>query len=305
MKTSTNPDAPSDKTIAALLEQYKCPTPFAAARAILMGTIASPILSVSPLATLETLWDGHMPAFESGDDAQALFDALINGLWNRLADHQSSRHPFRLVRAPVASTQPELGALALTRKQEIAGFVAGLFGNEEQLQLPEKAHQVLLTLAEVQSMFAASARLLADHSKPAPKQSLEEFARNAQKMTVIAESSINKVVQSCKRARAHHGEPMAATFTDRHAFHWEDDEPPFVESPLSPQLTRNGITVQVQICGDGKAGWILEVVDQQNNSHVWDDPFETDQLALSEAVRALEAGPMEFLPDSGGRPEVH
>lgn len=228
MTISTNP-APSDKTIAALLEQYKCPLPFAAARAILMGNIASPIFSLSPLATLETLWDGQMPVFESGDDAQALFDALIGGLWNRLADHQSSRHPFQLVRAPVASTRPELGALALTRKQEIAGFVAGLFGKEEQLQLPEKAHQALLSLAEVYSMFAASADLLADQSKPAPKQSLEEFARNAQKMTVIAESSINKVVQSCKRARTHHGEPMAAMFTDRHAFDWEDDEPPFGE----------------------------------------------------------------------------
>ena len=304
MTISINP-TPSDKAISALLEQYKCPTPFAAARAIMMGTIASPMLSLSPLAALEKLWNGQMPVFESGDDAQALFDSLIGGLWNRLADHQSSRHPFQLARAPVARTRSELGALALTRKQEIAGFAAGLFGKEEQLQLPEKAQQALLSLAEVHSMFAASADLLADQTRPAPEQSLAEFARNAHKMTAMAESSINKVVRACKRARTHHGEPMAAMFTDRRAFHWEDDEPPFVESPLTRQLTRNGVTVQAQIYGDGEGKWILEVVDQQNNSHVWDDPFETDHLALAEAVRALEEEPMEFLPDPASPLEVH
>lgn len=85
-----------------------------------MGNIASPTLTLSPVAALEALWEGKMPVFESADDAQALFGALIGGLWNRLAEHQSSRHPFRLVRAPVAITRPALSALALMRKQEIA-----------------------------------------------------------------------------------------------------------------------------------------------------------------------------------------
>ena len=304
MTTTSNP-APSDKAIAALLQKFRCPTPFAPARAIFMGTIASPIFSLSPLATLETMWDGQMPVFESGDDEQELFYALIDGLWNPLSEHQSSRHPFQLVRAPVAATRQELGALALTRKQEIVGFVAGLFGNEEQLNLPEKAHQALRSLAEVHSMFVASTILLADQTKPAPEKSLAEFARNAQKMTAIAERLINKVIQACKRARTHHGEPMAAVSTDRHAFDLEEDEPPYVESPLSQQLTRNGVTVQVQIYGDEKGKWILELVDQQDNSHVWDNPFESDQLALAEAIRALEENSIDFLPDPAGPLEVH
>jgi hypothetical protein len=70
-----------------------------------MGNIASPTLTLSPVAALEALWEGKMPVFEAADDAQALFDVLIGGLWNRLAEHQSSRHPFRLVRAPVAITR--------------------------------------------------------------------------------------------------------------------------------------------------------------------------------------------------------
>jgi hypothetical protein len=78
----------------------------------------------------------------------------------------------------------------------------------------------------------------------------------------------------------------------------DDEEPDFVESPLSQSVTRNGVTVQVEIYGDGNGRWILEIVDAENNSHVWDEPFETEQLAFSEALRALDEEPLEFL----GRP---
>jgi hypothetical protein len=40
--------------------------------------------------------------------------------------------------------------------------------------------------------------------------------------------------------------------------------------------------------------WILEVVDEGQTSHVWEDRFDTDHEALAEAIRALE-GPTEFL----------
>ena len=295
----------SDEAVAALLKKYECPTSFFAARTMLMGTIAAPSANLSPLAAIKRFWQGQMPTFASGDDAQALFDVLINGFWNRLADHQSSRHPFQLHRASVAITRSELGAQALMRKQEIAGFVSGLFGSEERLHLPEKADQALRSLAEIHSMFSASADLLVDSTKPAAESSLLECARNAHNMTVIAEAAINKVVQACKRAREHDAEPMASTSIDRHAFDWDDDGPPFVESSLSQQITRNGVTVQVEIYGDGAGKWILEVVDQQNNSHVWDEVFETDDLALDEAIRALEEEPFEFVSDPAGPLEIH
>lgn len=74
-----------------------------------------------------------------------------------------------------------------------------------------------------------------------------------------------------------------------------EDELTPVESPLSQRLTRHGITVQVDIYSDGTGKWILEVVDQQQTSHVWNDPFETDHDALAEAIRALEDEPTEFV----------
>ena len=85
----------------------------------------------------------------------------------------------------------------------------------------------------------------------------------------------------------------------------EDDGPPIVESPLSQRLTRNGVTVEVEIYGDQEGKWILEVVDQQKTSHVWDEHFDTDRQALAEAIRALEEEPMEFFAESTTPRGVH
>ena len=60
------------------------------------------------------------------------------------------------------------------------------------------------------------------------------------------------------------------------------------ESSLCQSITRDGKTVRVDIYENGDGGWLLEVVDQYNNSTVWDDSFKTDQAALDEALDAIE-----------------
>lgn len=59
-------------------------------------------------------------------------------------------------------------------------------------------------------------------------------------------------------------------------------------SPLCQDVTRDGKTVRVEIYEDGKGGWILEVVDQNHTSTVWDDSFPSDQAALDEALRTID-----------------
>ena len=59
-------------------------------------------------------------------------------------------------------------------------------------------------------------------------------------------------------------------------------------SGLCQSVTRDGKTVDVEIYEDGEGGWILEVVDADGNSTVWDDPFETDQGALDEVMQTIE-----------------
>jgi hypothetical protein len=60
--------------------------------------------------------------------------------------------------------------------------------------------------------------------------------------------------------------------------------------------------VRVEIYGDSQDGWILEIVDAENVSHVWEEHFETDLLALTEALRALDEEPLEFFGRAADRP---
>jgi len=61
-------------------------------------------------------------------------------------------------------------------------------------------------------------------------------------------------------------------------------------SPLCDEITRDGLTVRVQIyrLKSGNEGWSLEVIDHENASTVWDSLFATDHDALAEFSRTLD-----------------
>ena len=311
-KTPHGPGA-SDKELQALLLRHRCPTPLHAVRTLLLGSMASPLLEVSPMTTLAQAWGGALPEFATAEELEEVMQLLLHGLWNRLSEHQNARHPFRLPRFEVAATRQGLHDLAHRRAQELKGFADGLFGVEGELLLPQKAHKALAALAELHAMFVGSAALLADETKPAPESEIKALLRNLQQLTIVADESINQVVQSCKRARGQQVQAMpmvasknfaAADAADPGQQEWMsgDDESDFVESPLSQHVTRSGVTVRVEIYGDTEGRWILEIVDAENASHVWNEHFETDQLALDEALRALDEEPLEFLGRTADQP---
>jgi hypothetical protein len=291
----------TDQQIQALLTRFQCPTPMHVVRTMFLGAIASPRLEVSPIQSLTQAWGGELPEFASEDEAEELLQALLGGWWNRLSEHQNSRNPFRLPRYEVKPTRQALLALAQTRSQELAGFVDGLFGEDEEMDMPEKAHEALMTLAEIHSMFAGARTLLGDESVPAPASELTALLRNFQKMTIATDEEINRIIQSCKRARAQHIENLTFVTSRRFTAGPEmededsDDDPVLIYSPLNQTLTRNGVTVEVHIYRDSESDWILEVVDAAKNSHVWDDQFKTDQQAFDDAMRALDEEPLEFM----------
>ena len=302
----------SDKDLQALLLRLRCPTPLHALRTLVLGHITSPRLEVSPMAPLAQAWGGELPEFASADEVEEVMQVLVHGLWNRLSEHQNSRTPFRLPRFEVLPTRQALLDLARMRAQELKGFVDGLFGTEDEMLLPQKAHEAVVALSELHAMFDGAAGLLADDSMPAPAQELKGLLRNLQQMTIVADEHINKAVQSCKRARGQRLETMATVMSrkimsagyddDQDEVTAHDDEPDFIESPLSQHVTRNGVTVRVDIYGDSDNRWILEIVDAENTSHVWDEHFETDQQALDEALRALDEEPLEFLGRNAQQP---
>jgi hypothetical protein len=165
-------------------------------------------------------------------------------------------------------------------------------------------------LAKIHSMFASTVALLEIEATPAEHRELIDLLRNFQKMTITADEEINRIIQSCKRARAQNIENL--TFVPSRRFtagremddgdedDWIEEEDPdddhvLIYSPLNQTLTRNGVTVEVHIYKDSQSDWILEVVDAGKNSHVWDDQFKTDQQAFDEAMRALDEEPLEFM----------
>ena len=166
-----------------------------------MGSIASPALKISPLETIKRLWGDELPAFDSMDNLNELLNVLANGLWNQLTAHQSSQNPFPLTAQNVSPTHEGLRQYVQVRQQEIEGFVEGLFGSHETLDLPESAHQAVKVLGDVRSMLAGAVNLLNDPSKPAQGDDLKGLLHSFKEIAKIAEVEMNAAIQSCKRAR--------------------------------------------------------------------------------------------------------
>lgn len=194
---------PGDDKVVALLERRQCPVPFHEVRTRFLGNIASPLMTVSPMDAVKGLWGGELPEFESIDAVNELVGALVMGLWNRLTVHQDRRAAFRLVRFEVPPTREGVARIALVRRQEIDGFVEGLFGNEKSMDLPERAHQAIKVLHEMRAMLAGIVDLMGDRTKPATPDDLTDLLRSVQELTKIGEIEMHKAVLSCTRARRH------------------------------------------------------------------------------------------------------
>lgn len=65
------------------------------------------------------------------------------------------------------------------------------------------------------------------------------------------------------------------------------DERDLIYSPLQQTYGAGGHQVEIHIYRMPDTGWSLEIVDEHNNSTVWDDLFETDEAALAVALQEL------------------
>jgi hypothetical protein len=201
MPTRASPPPATDEQVRALLEKYQCPVPFHEVRTRFLGNIASPNVSASPIKVVQDLWGGELPTFDAIEEANALIGALVMGLWNRLTRHQERSSPFRLSRMETAATRPGLAALALMRRQELEGFIEGLFGGEEMIDLPQRAHSGLDELGQMRALFGAVAALVTDDAKPATEKGMETTLRHIREMTRNAEHEIHAIILACTRAR--------------------------------------------------------------------------------------------------------
>lgn len=200
-KRATSPPTASDDQVRTLLERYHCPVPFHAVRTRFLGNIASTDLKVSPIKLVEALWGGELPTFDSLDAANEMISALIMGLWNRLTRHQERSAPFRLTRLDVPATRAGLQKFATVRREELDGFIEGLFGARDRIDLPERAHKAVEVLAEIRAMAEATQEIAKDTSKPAELADIAGTLGHFREMTRIAELEMHAAVLSCTRAR--------------------------------------------------------------------------------------------------------
>ncbi len=200
MAQKPKPPAADEKHIRRLLEKYSCPVPYHEVRTRFLGNIATP-MPVQPLRIVKDLWGAALPEFESMDAVNELIGALINELWNSLTRHQKRTDPFRLTRTTTGSSRQELGNLALLRRQELDGFVEGLFNGQDRIDLPEKASSALDTLGEIRAMMAGISELAKDDGKSVKAGDLDQTFKHVRELTLIIEKEINVVVLDCTRAR--------------------------------------------------------------------------------------------------------
>jgi hypothetical protein len=77
----------------------------------------------------------------------------------------------------------------------------------------------------------------------------------------------------------------------------DHDEAPKM-SNLCRTVTRDGWKLEIAIYEDGEGKWLLEVIDETETATVWTEPFETGQLALDEALKAIEENGIECFSES-------
>ena len=82
-------------------------------------------------------------------------------------------------------------------------------------------------------------------------------------------------------------------------------EPKLEKSSLSQSISSEGHTVKVEIYRlEGDKTWVLEIEDEYGNSTVWDDEFDSDELALSEAKEAISSETISsFIGPADGKPD--
>lgn len=73
----------------------------------------------------------------------------------------------------------------------------------------------------------------------------------------------------------------------------------YPESEITKEIEKDGFKVTIEVYKGDEGGWILEIVDEEWNSTVWDDLFPSAKEALDAGIKAIEEeGIQAFIGDS-------
>ena len=71
------------------------------------------------------------------------------------------------------------------------------------------------------------------------------------------------------------------------------------------EITKDDKTVRIDVYPDGEGGWLLEIVDEDWNSTVWDDPFDTAEEAMKVGVQSVEQEGIDTFIGVKDDPSLH
>ncbi len=72
----------------------------------------------------------------------------------------------------------------------------------------------------------------------------------------------------------------------------------YPESDITKEIEKDGFKVTIEVYKGDQGGWILEIVDEEWNSTVWDDLFPSAKEALDAGIKAIEEeGIQAFIGD--------
>lgn len=83
------------------------------------------------------------------------------------------------------------------------------------------------------------------------------------------------------------------------------DENDLINSPLQRSYSEGEKTIEICIYRMPNSGWTAEVIDQHNNSTLWDGEFESDQAALDEVLKDIREEGIEAFIGMGKNDILH
>ncbi len=111
----------------------------------------------------------------------------------------------------VPQTTEGLAAITRLRREEIDGFVDGLFGSEERIDLPERGYRALEVLGEIRAMLAGVCELANSPDEATGGEDVTGLLANINELTKIVELELHEAVLACARARRQMSHAMPVT----------------------------------------------------------------------------------------------
>src|SRR5262249_751099 len=98
-------------------------------------------------------------------------------------------------------TREGLAHLAGIRREEVTGFIEGMFGKEQGLALPERARRALEALAEAGGLFRGVYEGAGEPAKAASGGDIGQTRGHIRERPKTCEREIHEAVLSCTRMR--------------------------------------------------------------------------------------------------------